>query len=365
MSRIIDSLPALDGFRMPGEFEPHSGCFMIWPERTENWRLGAKPAQQAFVAVASAIHHFEPLTMGVSPAQWENARQLLPDTIRLIEISSNDAWVRDTGPTCVTNAKGEVRGIDWQFNAWGGLEGGLYFPWDKDAQVAEKLCNLLEIDIYKAPPILEGGSIHVDGEGCCIVTEECLLNHNRNPHLNRETIEQYLRDYLNVSVIIWIPRGVYMDETDGHVDNMLCIPLPGEVILHWTDDESDAQYARSVEAFEILTKAKDAQGRSLKIHKLHQPGPLFLTEEESAGVDHVTGSADRLAGSRLAGSYINHYLANGGVVVPTFGVKEDEAARHKLQAIYPEREVVGVPAREILLGGGNIHCITQQIPAGN
>lgn len=364
MSHIIDSIPAQDGFRMPGEFEPHTGCFMVWPERPDNWRLGAKPAQQAFVAVASAINRFEPLTMGVSVAQWEHARHALPASIRLIELSSNDAWVRDTGPTCVVNTAGEVRGVNWQFNAWGGLEGGLYFPWDRDAQVAEKLCYLQGFDLYKAPLILEGGSIHVDGEGTCIVTEECLLNHNRNPQLSREEIEQHLRDYLNVSVIIWVPRGVYMDETDGHVDNMLAIPRPGEVILHWTDDVNDAQYERSVEAFKILSQARDAKGRALKIHKLPQPGPLFLTKEESAGVDQVASSAERREGSRLAGSYVNHYLANGGVVVAVFGVAEDEEALLVLREIYPEREVLAVPAREILLGGGNIHCITQQIPAG-
>jgi agmatine deiminase len=363
MSRIINSTPIADGFHMPAEFSPHAGCFMIWPERPDNWRWGGKPAQKAFTAVATAINAFEPLTMGVSAAQWNNARQMLPPEIRLVELSSNDAWVRDTGPSCVVNGKGAVRGIDWQFNAWGGFEGGLYFPWDRDAQVAEKICNLQSFDIYKAPLILEGGSIHVDGEGTCIVTEECLLNNNRNPHLRRGQIEQYLRDYLGVTVIIWVPYGVYLDETDGHVDNMICIPRPGEVILHWTDDRDDPQYARSAQALDILAAATDARGRKLTIHKLPQPGPLFMTEEESAGVDPVAGTAERRGGSRLAGSYVNHYIGNGGVVAPIFGIEDDERALKVLRDVYSDRNVVGVPAREILLGGGNIHCITQQIPA--
>lgn len=364
MSRIIDSTPFADGFHMPGEFSAHAGCFMIWPERPDNWRWGAKPAQKAFTAVAAAINAFEALTMGVSSAQWENARQMLPADIRLVELSSNDAWVRDTGPTCVVNAQGDVRGIDWQFNAWGGFDGGLYFPWDRDAQVADKICNLQSLDVYKAPLILEGGSIHVDGEGTCIVTEECLLNRNRNPHLSREQIEQFLRDYLSVTVVIWLPYGVYMDETDGHVNNMICIPRPGEVILHWTDDRDDPQYARSIRALEILAAATDARGRKLAIHKLPQPGPLFMTVEESAGVNAVAGTAERRGGNRLAGSYVNHYIANGGVVAPIFGIEDDARALRILQDIYRERKVVGVPAREILLGGGNIHCITQQIPSG-
>lgn len=364
MSELLHTTPAADGFYMPAEFAPHAGCFMIWPERPDNWRLGGKPAQKAFTAIATAISRFEPLTMGVSAGQWENARRMLPAHIRLVELSSNDAWVRDTGPTCVINRDGEVRGVDWQFNAWGGLQGGLYFPWDRDAQVAEKVCNLLSLPTYKAPLILEGGSIHVDGEGTCIVTEECLLNPNRNPHLSRAQIEDYLRHYLGVSVIIWIPQGVYNDETDGHVDNMACIPRPGEVILHWTDDTSDPQYSRSAQALEVLQAATDAKGRKLRVHKLHQPTPMFMTEEESSGVDAAAESAERQSGHRLAGSYVNHYIANGGVVVPVFGQPEDEQAIRQLQAIYTGREVVAVPAREVLLGGGNIHCITQQIPLG-
>lgn len=364
MSRIIDSRPAQDGFRMPAEFEPHAGCFMIWPERTDNWRLGAKPAQTAYAAVAAAIARFEPVTVGVSAAQWDNARARLPGGVRLIELSSDDAWVRDSGPTGVTNAAGEVRGVDWRFNAWGGFDGGLYFPWNRDAQVAEKLCTLQSIDIYKAPLILEGGSIHVDGEGTCLVTEECLLNPNRNPHLSRAEIEQCLRDYLGVVQIVWIPRGVYMDETDGHIDNMACFARPGEVILTWTDDPADPQYERSAEALKTLEASRDAKGRAFTVHKLAQPGPLYLTAEESAGIDAAAASAPRPAGGRLAGSYVNHYIANGGIVAPVFGVAQDEPALKILRTIYADREVVGVPAREILLGGGNIHCITQQLPAG-
>lgn len=363
MTKLIHSTPRNDGFRMPGEFEPHAGCCMIWPERPDNWRLGAKPAQLAFAAVASAINQFEPLTMGVSAAQWDHARAILPETIRVVELSSNDAWVRDTGPSCVIDDTGAVRGVDWGFNAWGGLNGGLYFPWDQDERVAAKLCELHGIDRYKAPLILEGGSIHVDGEGTCIVTAECLLNHNRNPLLSKAEIEDKLRNYLNVDCVIWVPRGVFMDETDGHVDNLLCIPRPGEVVLHGCDDPDDPQYERSREAFEILSGAHDAKGRALKVHMLPQPGPMYLTCEESNGVDAVEGTTPRRAGDRLAGSYVNHYLANGGVVAPVFGVEQDEQAIRLLKNIYPEREIVTVPGREILLGGGNIHCITQQIPA--
>jgi agmatine deiminase len=302
--------------------------------------------------------------VGVSERQLVNARRLLPDRVRVAEIASDDAWMRDVGPTFVVNDRTrEIRGIDWQFNAWGGLEKGLYHPWDQDDRVA---CNVLELermDRYRAPFILEGGAIHVDGKGTLITTESCLLNTNRNPELSRQQIEHYLKSFLNVECIIWIPEGVCLDETDGHVDNLCCFVKPGVVALSWTDDRQDPQSKISEKAFDILTRAKDARGKNLAVHKIHQPGPLFMTAEESSGLDHSESARPRKAGDRLAGSYINFYMANGGIVMPLFGDAHDIAAQQALQTLFPDRNVVGIQAREILLGGGNIHCITQQVPA--
>lgn len=357
---LINSTPRKDGFRMPGEFEPHAGCWMLWPERPDNWRLGAKPAQRAFAAVASAISRFEPVTVGVSREQFLNARRLLPDRVRVVEMSFNDAWMRDCGPTFVVDDKGAVRGVDWGFNAWGGL----YFPWDQDALVARKVLEIERVDRYQAPLVLEGGSIHVDGEGTLLTTEECLLNPNRNPRLTKEQIEGYLREYLNVEQIIWLGRGVYLDETSGHVDNLCCFVRPGVVALTWTEDPNDPQYEISLEAYERLRTARDAHGRRLEVHLVHQPGPLYITAEESEGVDVVEHTLPRREGDRLPASYINFYIANGGVIVPTFDDPHDGPALETLRRLFPHHEIVGLPGREILLGGGNIHCITQQQPQG-
>lgn len=361
MSKTITSTPRVDGFRMPGEFEPQDGCWMLWPERPDNWRLGGKPAQRAFVNVATAISQFEPVTMGVSHAQYTNARNMLPDEVRLVEMSNNDSWMRDCGPTFVTNGK-VARIVDWDFNAWGGLAGGLYFPWDLDDMVARKVGEIERVDRYKAPIVLEGGSIHTDGQGTLLTTEECLLNENRNPQLSKEEIEAVLKDYLGIDKIIWLSKGVYNDETNGHVDNICCFIRPGEVLLTWTDDKSDPQYEISMDAYERLSRATDARGRKLQVHKIYQPGPIYITEEESQGVDAIEGTLPREAGDRLAGSYVNFYMANGGAVVPTFDDPHDVPALELLRKLMPERKIVGVPAREILLGGGNIHCITQQQP---
>jgi len=360
--KYINSKPLADGFRMPGEFESHEGCWILWPERTDNWRNGAKPAQKAFVDVAKAISRFEKVTVGVSAAQYNNARYMLPHQIRVIEISFNDSWVRDCGPVCVVNDQGDVRGVDWDFNAWGGLTGGLYFPWDLDDLVAKKICDIENLDMYKAPMVLEGGSIHVDGQGTLITTEECLLNPNRNPSLSKKEIENALKDYLNVQKIIWLPEGIYLDETDGHVDNICCFARPGEVILSWTEDNDDPQYSRSFAAREMLENTVDALGRKIKIHLIHQPDPVLISREESEGVDTAEGTLSRLPGDRLAASYVNFYIANYGVVMPVFKDVHDRDAVEKMKKIFPEREVIPIPAREILLGGGNIHCITRQIP---
>jgi len=362
MSFLIESTPKNDGFRMPGEFEKHSGTWMLWPERPDNWRLGAKPAQKAFVDIATAIAQFEPLTMGVSHAQYNNARNMLPGNIRLVEMSNNDSWIRDCGPTFVSDGK-LVRAVDWDFNAWGGLLGGLYFPWDLDDMVARKVAEIERVDRYKAPLVLEGGSIHVDGEGTLLTTQECLLNENRNPDKSQAEIEDLLSDYLNINEFIWLNRGIYNDETNGHVDNICCYIRPGVVALAWTDDKSDPQYEISHENYEILMAAKDAKGRKLEVHKLYLPNPILITKEESEGVDAIEGTLPREEGDRLAASYVNFYLCNGGAVVPTFNDPHDKQALEQLQKLMPERKVVGVYAREVLLGGGNIHCITQQQPA--
>jgi agmatine deiminase len=363
VSVTIDSTPAADGFRMPAEFEPHSGCWMAWPERPDNWRLGAEPAQRAFAAVAEAIAGSEPVTMGVSDAQFERCRSLLSPVVRVFELSTDDAWLRDTGPTFVVDGKGGRRGVDWRFNAWGGRDGGLYFPWDRDERVAAKTLEVEGCDRYRAPIVLEGGSIHVDGEGTVLTTEECLLNPNRNPERSRGDIERLLCGYLGAEKVIWLGRGVLEDETDGHVDNLACFARPGVVLLTWTDDEADPQHEISREARERLEAATDARGRPLEVVPLPSPGPLTMTAEEAAGIEPAKGTIPRRAGERLAASYVNFYLANSRVVMPLLDERYDEEAAAVLRRCFPERDVVGVPAREILLGGGNVHCITQQVPA--
>ena len=360
--KTINSTPRADGFRMPAEWERHYGCIMIFPERSDSWQYGGYAARKAFVEVASAISESEFVTVCASERQYENARRLLPDRIRVVEMSSDDAWARDYAPTFVTNGS-EIRGINWGFNAWGGLVDGLYFPWDKDDKMTRKLCDLYNKDMYDFGDfILEGGSIHVDGEGTCITTEACLLSGGRNPKLSKAEIEDRLCECLNVSKVIWLKRGIYNDETNEHVDNICAFVKPAEVVLAWTDDKNDPQYELSRSCLEILESETDAKGRKITVHKLHCPSPVTITAEECEGLDTMDYEPTRTPGERLAASYVNFYIANGAVVMPAFGDPADGPARELLSGLFPERKIVPIKARDILIGGGDIHCITQQIP---
>ncbi|HET9148107.1 MAG TPA: agmatine deiminase [Acetobacteraceae bacterium] len=344
--------PRQDGFRMPAEWEPHERCWMIWPERPDNWRDDAKPAQQAFARMAAAISRYEPLTMLASAAQRQAARNALPACVDIIEMPSNDSWARDTGPSFVTNGR-ELRGVDWRFNAWAGL----YAPWDADDRLASSLCDRLGIPCYRAPLVLEGGAIHVDGEGTALVTEACLLDPARNPGVTRPMMESWLADYLGVTTIIWLGQGIPEDETGGHVDNLACFASPGRVLLAWCGDPADPHHDVSRDAEARLRR------HGMEIIKLPMPPPMFITAAEAAGIQPGDSNMQRGEGARLAASYVNFYLANGAVIAPAFGAATDGEAAAILARAFPGREIVMLPAREILLGGGNIHCITQQQPA--
>lgn len=360
--RITGTTPRQDGFRMPAEFEPQERIYMIWPQRTDNWRAGAKPAQEAYANVAEAISRFTPVTMLVNCDQYANARARLSENIRVLEMSSNDAWCRDCGPTFLVNDKGERRACDWSFNAWGGLVDGLYFPWNMDDALAQKICELEDTDSYRTDDfVLEGGSIHVDGEGTVLTTEMCLLSEGRNSHLSKEGIEEKLKEYLGCGKVLWLKDGIDPDETNGHVDDVACFVRPGEVACIYTENESDPFYQVAQENYKALCKMTDAKGRRLKVHKVCTPAKPVLMEGAET-IDRVAGSVLRENGEFCIASYLNYLVTNRGVIVPQYDDAHDELALAQLKEIFPEKEIVGVRTREVVFGGGNIHCITQQLP---
>ena len=370
----INSTPAADGFRMPAEFERHQGCIMIWPERPGSWAYGAKAAKKAFAQIASVISESEQVYMIVSEGRKEEAAKMLPETVRLVVMDTDDAWARDTGPTFVVSgnvdtpyAARDLRGINWEFNAWGGNVDGLYASWEKDNAFASAFADQFGFDWYDAAPfVLEGGSIHSDGEGTLLTTESCLLSAGRNPNLSREQIEEQLSRFLGIKKVLWLPRGIYQDETNEHVDNVCAFLRPGEVVLAWTDNKDDPQYELSHQSLSNLENVRAAKGRKLVIHKLPNPDhQICITKEDLDGYTFEEGEDMREVGERLAASYVNFYFSNDAIILPVFGgenKESDERAVQLMQQWNPDRKVIPVFARDILTGGGNIHCITQQIP---
>ncbi len=335
------SNPTDDGFFMPAEWTPHKRCWMAWPCRTELWDAvsgdgGLDAPRAAYTEIAKAIADFEPVTMVANGEEIAEVSLRCGPGVACLPLAHDDSWMRDNGPTFLIDGKGGLAGVDWRFNAWGDK----YETYENDAAVAGAILSHLDVPAYAAPLVLEGGSIHVDGEGTLLATEQCLLNPNRNPNLNREQIEEHLRAHLGIRQMIWLGQGLEDDETDGHVDNLACFVQPGVVLALSTDDPDDGNYAALQDNLARLRAA------DLEVIEVSQPACRI-------GKD----------GRRLALSYINFYVANGGVVMPSFEDAKDEAAFAIVSQCFPDRKVRQIPMLDIVCGGGGIHCITQQQPA--
>jgi len=329
------------GFFMPAEWHPHQCCWMGWPCRTNTWGDRMEQAKQSYAEVAQTINQFEQVKMACTPASVVEAKKMCGPDVKIIPLPMDDSWTRDSGPTFIIDRKGKIAGIDWEFNQWGAD----YPDCEDDADFAQALLNHAGIEQFKASFVLEGGSIHVDGDGTLITTEQCLLHPNRNPGLDQEEIEQLLREFLNVHSILWLGQGLMDDETDGHVDNLACFIKPGAVLALISNDPDDENYEVLQDNLLRLKYAKDARDRKLEIVTVEQPQAKWKEEE------------------RLAQSYINFYLPNNGLVMPAFNDPErDEQALATFEKIFPLRKIIQLDAQEIVLGGGGIHCITQQQP---
>lgn len=366
--QTLNSFPRQDGFRMPGEFEPHRGTILVWPVRPGSWTNEGREAQETFSEIINAVSKTEQIYLLCKEKDYAKVKCRFNNNknVLVLKIETDDAWARDIGPTCVVDDKCKIRGIDWKFNAWGGDFDGLYAEYDMDDKAASEICGALNIMCYDAHPfVLEGGSIHSDGEGTVLVTESCLLSPGRNPDLTKEEIENKLKNYLNAEKIIWLPRGIEGDETNEHVDNVCAFVKPGEVVLAWTDDEADIQWKPSNESLKVLESETDAKGRHFVVHKLPIPKkPVCITKEELDAMSFEEGEDVREVGERLAASYVNFYIFNDGIAVPQFGDENDEVAVNILGKLFPDRIIYPIQARSIIVGGGNIHCITQQVPLG-
>ncbi len=373
-SKLLLSTPCQDGFRMPAEFEPQKAVWMIFASNGATWYNGCIPAQRAQVEIVKAINEAgTPVCMGVAASMWFQAEALLEGLdVTLYEMTSDDNWIRDTGAICVKNHKtAEVRGVDFKFNAYGGDKHGASLLYAIDDIIARKMLQAERLDRYRTPFILEGGSLTTDGEGTAIVTESCLLNENRNPELTKEEIEENLKIYLGLKKIIWLKSGIDTEEgeTDGHVDDVCAYIAPGEVIICYTEDQENPYYEVLKDCYETLCEAVDAKGRRLKVHKLVAANPFVFTKEEAdnllatQGIGQEEDGHWRNEGEPAVPSYANFLITNGSIIFPIYGLETDAQALAEIESIVEGRFMIRpVNAHNLALGGGSIHCLTQQVP---
>jgi agmatine deiminase len=357
--------------RMPAEWESHEATWLAWPHNPETWPGKLERIPPIWMEMIKALHTQEKVNVCVNDAEmeWQVAELLtrhgIDENVFLHRIPTNDAWMRDYGPVFIKRSPspqpspargegenkntpplykgggwGEVVILDWTFNSWGQK----YGPWDLDDIVPKKVAKHFQLPCIEPGIVLEGGSIDVNGQGTLLTTEQCLLNKNRNPHLSKTEIEEYLKNYLGVTHILWLGEGIVGDDTDGHVDDITRFVAPDTVVTVIEEDPADDNYKLLQDNLKRLQKMKDQSGKSLKIMTLPMPGPVFYEDR------------------RLPASYANFYIANGMVLVPTYDHPNDARALGILRELFPTRKIVGINCVDLVWGLGAFHCVTQQQP---
>jgi agmatine deiminase len=338
------------GYRMPAEWEKHDAIWLSWPHDPTTFPARVDKAEETYVQIVKLIHESEYVNLYVKDASMkQNALNLFTrqgvdlDRVRFFEFDYADVWFRDYGPTFVVNGKGDLAMVHWIFNSWGDK----YEELLKDRLIVDHINQTMHLRCFEPGIVLEGGSIDVNGKGTVLTTEQCLLNKNRNPNLTKNEIEAYLKDYLGVTHIVWLKKGIEGDDTDGHIDDLARFVNPTTVVCAYEEDKKDENYAILKENYNFLCESTDQDGKKLTVIKLPMPG-------------YVDGD-----GKRLPASYANFYIGNTTVLVPVFGHKNDAQALSILQKQFPDRKVTGINCVDLVYGLGSIHCISQQQPSPN
>ena len=343
--------PATLGFHMPAEWHPHQSTWLTWPKDPETWPERVTQVQEIYLEMIAALTPHETVNLLVDDVETEqNVRAKCSastaDRIRFHHIQTVDSWIRDYGPNFLINDNGEGAFNDWIFNAWGNK----YEELKKDDSIPLRLEPFLKLPRFTPGIVMDGGSIEVNGAGCVLTSEQCLLNRNRNPELGREQIEQYLKNYLGVTKVLWLGEGVVGDDTDGHIDDIARFVAPNVIVCAVEDDPADANYEILQENLARLKSMTDAAGNSFEIVTLPMPGIVGGTS---------TGTRDL---ERLPASYANFYIANNVVLAPVFGHSNDNRAVQILESLFPTRRVIPINCEPLVWGMGTIHCVTQQQP---
>lgn len=348
--RLRHPTPREEGYRWPAEWARHEGTWLAWPHDPDTWSHALPEVEDAFTLLAWILGRREEVHVLVKDAAMDRrvgARLEAAGVrhVRLHRMATRDAWIRDYGPIVVARGRGSSRerlALDFGFNAWGGK----YPELEADDGVPRRLQRVHGLPTRRPPIVLEGGSIEGNGKGTLLTTEQCLLNPNRNPHLTREEIEAHLREWLGVRHVLWLGEGITGDDTDGHVDDVARFVGPRTVVATVEEDPRDENHTPLGDNLRRLRAMADQDGRPLDVVTL--PMPLPVTSPQ---------------GRRLPASYANFYVANGVVVVPTFGQVRDDEALRSLGRCFPGRRVVGIRCERVVEGLGSLHCLSQQLPA--
>ncbi len=341
---------------MPAEWEPHLASYLVWPHNRDTWPGTFERIPPVFARLAAAIARFEPVRILVEDAAAQAEAQPMveaelrksgaapSDRLQFVATPTDDSWIRDYGPIFI-NRRGAGSGpaqiaLDWRFNSWGEK----YGPWALDDVVPRELGKRFGFEVIEPGIVLEGGSIEVNGAGLVLTTEQCLLNPNRNPTMTRAEIEDYLMTYLGVAKVLWLGEGIAGDDTDGHVDDLARFVSADTIVTVVEQDPADDNYRPLADNLRRLEALRDLDGRAFKIATLPMPPALYCE------------------GTRLPASYANFYIANSAVVMPHFDCDSDAQACEILGRLFPGRQVIGVPAVDLVWGLGTIHCLTQQHP---
>ncbi|MEN8905126.1 MAG: agmatine deiminase family protein [Clostridiales bacterium] len=339
---VIEGIPKELNYRVPAEWDKHKFTLMAWPVVEADWPGSINEIYDVFSDTVRKILKFEHVKIIVKPHLIDQCKNYCGQKVDFITIENDDSWIRDSGPVMLKNDNKKTAGLNWKFNAWGGK-----YPYEKDNLISPKVMNLLKIPYFDIPIIMEGGSIDTDGEGTALTTKECLLNKNRNPKLSIDDIEDVIKKYYNIKKVIWLEKGLYGDDTDGHIDNLACFVKPGLLMLQVCYDKSDPDYERTMENIRIIKNSVDALGRSIEIIEIEKPKISYYND------------------MLLTLSYINFYFVNNGIILPLFDSKNEKTnvkVYDILKSLFPERKIETIEGSVLARGGGNIHCLTQQFP---
>jgi agmatine deiminase len=356
MAWIMLSLPGELNYRMPAEWEPHEGTWIIWPQRRDDWPGKFAPIPWVYTEIVRHLHYSERVHIVVNEERTARRvqRMLSRSHIDLGRVDffffpTDRSWMRDSGPIFITRPRGEVAVSNWKFNAW-----AKYADWQKDDALPGKIAEALGTPVWQPVAgerrvVLEGGSIDVNGQGLLLTTEECLLDpvQARNPGLTRQELERVFADYLGIRKVLWLGRGIAGDDTHGHVDDVARFVGPSTVVTVVEEDPADDNYEPLQDNLRRLQGMTGLDSQPLEMMTLPMPAPVWF------------------AGRRLPASYANFYIANDRVLVPTFNDPRDQRALESLADLFPDRTVVGIYAVDLVWGLGTLHCLTQQQPAGS